>query len=129
MAKTVVFVISITITLILIHGINPLQSQFNAFRFDILFLGFIILYLPLSFDYQLIFLMWGFTFTLLGVISLIFYFINPEITYGIWISRKKAKNFNNRYIKIGRRIQIAILLTGLGIFTALFILIISVLFL
>ena len=46
MAKTVVFVISITITLILIHGINPLQSQFNAFRFDILFLGFIILYLP-----------------------------------------------------------------------------------
>ena len=89
----------------------------------------LILYLPLSFDYQLIFLMWGFTFTLLGVISLIFYFINPEITYGMWISRKKAKNFNNRYIKIGRRIQIAILLTGLGIFTALFILIISVLFL
>jgi len=89
----------------------------------------VILSLPLSFDIQLIFLMWGFIFFLIGVVSLIFYFINPEITYGMWISRKKAKNFNNRYIKIGRRIQIAIMLTGLGIFTALFILIISVLFL
>ena len=92
------------------------------------FFSLLILYLPLSFDYQLIFLMWGFIFTLLGVVSLIFYFFNPEITYGMWISRKKAKNFNNRYIKIGRRIQISILLIGLGIFTALFILIMSVLF-
>ena len=49
MANTIVFVISITITLILIHWINPLQSQFIAFPFDILFLGFIILYLPIFF--------------------------------------------------------------------------------
>ena len=49
MANTIVFVISITITLILIHWINPLQSQFIAFPFDLLFLGFINLYLPLFF--------------------------------------------------------------------------------
>jgi len=48
-------------------------------------------------------------------VSLIFYFINPEIMYGMWISRKKYKeiirtNPNNRNIKIGRRITVGILL-------------------
>ncbi|KKK40541.1 hypothetical protein LCGC14_0492720 [marine sediment metagenome] len=47
LANTIVFVTSITINLILIHWINPLQPQFLAFPFDILFLGFIILYIPL----------------------------------------------------------------------------------
>lgn len=86
------------------------------------------LYLPLTFDVHLYLLVWGFIYFVLGLVSLILYFFNPEIAYGMWISRKKAKNFNTRYIKIGKRIQMAILLIGLGIFIAVFIFIMSVLY-
>jgi len=45
----------------------------------------------------------------IAIISLIFYIINPEIMYGIWLSRKKYKEIkrneqNIRNIKIGRNI-------------------------
>lgn len=86
------------------------------------------LYLPLTFDVHLYLLVWGFIYFVLGLVSLILYFFNPEIAYGMWISRKKAKNFKTRYIKIGKRIQMAILLIGLGIFIAVFIFIMSVLY-
>lgn len=86
------------------------------------------LFLPLPFDVHLIILVWGFIFFVLGLVSLIIYFFNPEIAYGMWISRKKAKNSNTRYIKIGKRIQMAILLIGFGIAIAVFVFIMSVLY-
>ena len=87
----------------------------------------LILYLPISFDYQLLFLMWGFIFSILGIVSLIFYYSKPEISYGMWISRKTARSFNNRDVKIGRIIQMVIMLIGSGIFLIIFILIIIIL--
>ena len=84
----------------------------------------LILYLPISFDYQLLFLMCGFIFSILGIVSLIFYYSKPEISYGMWISRKKARGFNNREVKIGRIIQMVIMLVGSGVFLLIFILII-----
>ncbi len=48
-----------------------------------------------------------------GIVSLIFYFINPEISYGMLMSRKKTKNINTRNVKIGRRILLVIMITGL----------------
>ncbi|MCK4381470.1 MAG: hypothetical protein KAW51_10060 [Candidatus Lokiarchaeota archaeon] len=54
-------------------------------------------------------LMW----MLVGIVSLIFYFINPEISYGMLMSRKKTKNINTRNVKIGRRILMVIMMTGL----------------
>ena len=92
------------------------------------FLSLLSLFLPLLFDMHLILLGWGFIYFLLGLVSLLLYFFNPEIAYGMWISRKKAKNYSTRYIKMGKRIQMAILLIGLGIFIAVFILIMSVLY-
>ena len=92
------------------------------------FLSLICLFLPLPFDIHLYLLVWGFMYFLLGLVSLLLYFFNPEIAYGMWISRKKAKNFSTRYIKIGKRIRMVILLIGLGIFIAVFILIMSALF-
>ena len=92
------------------------------------FLSLLCLFLPFPFDIHLYILVWGFIYFLLGLVSLLLYFFYPEIAYGMWISRKKAKNFSTRYIKIGKRIQMVILLIGLGIFIAVFILIMSALY-
>ena len=92
------------------------------------FLSFLSLFLPLPFDIHLYLLVWGFIYFLLGLVSLLLYFFNPEIAYGMWISRKKAKDFSTRYIKIGKRIRMVILLFGLVIFIAVFILIMRALF-
>ena len=65
----------------------------------------------LSSPFRILLPLMGMTITF---VSLIFYFINPEIMYGMWISRKKDKEIirndpNNRNIKIGRRITVGIL--------------------
>jgi len=62
----------------------------------------------------------------IGIISLIFYFINPEISYGMLMSRKKVKQIGTRYIKIGRRILLIIMLVGLIATTLVLIRIINV---
>ena len=60
-----------------------------------------------------------------GIVSLIFYFINPEISYGMLMSRKKTKNINTRNVKIGRRILLVIMITGLCFTILVFIRIIN----
>ncbi|MEE9378364.1 MAG: hypothetical protein V3V33_10050 [Candidatus Lokiarchaeia archaeon] len=65
------------------------------------------------------------TWMSVGIVSLIFYFINPEISYGMWMSRKKTKRINSRYMVIGRRILMVILIVGLCISTFVFIAIIN----
>ena len=92
------------------------------------FLSVLCLFLPLPFDIYLYVLVWGLIYFLLGLVSLILYFFNPEIAYGMWISRKRAKDYDTRYIKIGKRIRMAILLFGLVIFIAVFILIMRALY-
>lgn len=53
-----------------------------------------------------------------SLVALICYFINPEIMYGMMISRKKykratrRKDIETRYIKLGRRIFLGIWLIG-----------------
>jgi len=63
----------------------------------------------------------------IGIISLLFYFIDPEISYGMLMSRKKVKKIGTKSVKIGRRILLVILIIGLCITTLVFILIIRIL--
>jgi len=66
------------------------------------------------------------TFMTVGIVSLIIYFVNPEISYGMWISRKKSKNLDNRNVLVGRRILLVIMTIGLCVSTFVFIIIINV---
>ena len=62
------------------------------------------------------------------IVSLIFYFVNPEVMYGMMASRKKSKATNNRNVLIGRRILLVIMITGLCISIIAYIIIINTLF-
>jgi len=53
------------------------------------------------------------TFLVFGIVSLIFYFVNPEIMYGMCASRKKSKEIGTRNIKIGRRVLMVIMISGI----------------
>jgi hypothetical protein len=66
----------------------------------------------------------------MGITSLIFYFINPEISYGMFVSKKKAKTFSFskktlKYIKIGQRITMGIFIATLCFLLFFFIIIIN----
>ncbi|MFX1575311.1 MAG: hypothetical protein ACFFB0_21455 [Promethearchaeota archaeon] len=67
------------------------------------------------------------TFMTVGIVSLIIYFVNPEISYGMWISRKKSKYLDNRNVLVGRRIVLVITIIGLCVSTFVFIIIINAL--
>jgi len=68
------------------------------------------------------------TFMVVGIISLILYFVNHEIMYGMLIGRKKSKEINNRNILIGRRVLAVILICGLCANIFIFLIITGVLF-
>ena len=70
-------------------------------------------------------LMFSLTFMTVGVVSLIIYFVNPEISYGMWISKKKSKNIDNRNVLVGRRILLVIMTIGLCVSLFVFIIIIN----
>lgn len=53
----------------------------------------------------------------IGIVSLIVYFVNPEISYGMWISPRKSKNIDNKNVKIGRIIMLVIAIIGICIIT------------
>ncbi len=66
-----------------------------------------------------------FIFISIAIISLVFYIINPEIMYGIWLSRKKYKELkesepNNRNIKIGRNILLGHCVIGMVFITLIY---------
>ena len=63
---------------------------------------FIFPFAPLSLLY------WSFFGLIFSVVSIVTYFINPEIMYGVWKSWKKTKDIDNSNIALGRRIQIFI---------------------
>jgi len=58
----------------------------------------------------------------IGVISLLFYFINPEISYVMLMSRKKVRKINSHHMIIGRRILMVIMIIGLGLSILVFLL-------
>ena len=70
-------------------------------------------------------LMFSLTFMTVGIVSLIIYFVNPEISYGMWISKKKSKNIDNRNVLVGRRILLVIMTIGLCVSLFVFIIIIN----
>ncbi len=50
----------------------------------------------------------------LGFISFIMYFLDNEMAYGMWISRKKAKELKKfKRIQFGRRVRIVILIMAI----------------
>lgn len=57
---------------------------------------------------------WCFIILLQGILSLIFYFANQEIMYGMWKKKKKMKTeeLSNRRMIMGRRIQLVIVIIG-----------------
>ena len=68
------------------------------------------------------------TFMTVAIVSLIFYFVNHEIMYGMLASRRKSKTTNNRNVLIGRRILLVIMITGLFIGITAYVIIINNLF-
>ncbi len=67
------------------------------------------------------------TFMVVGIVSLIFYFANHEIMYGMLIGRKKSKEINNQNVLMGRRVLAVILICGLCVNVFIFLIIIGVL--
>ena len=55
---------------------------------------------------------WLFTILVQGLISLIFYFANYEIMYGMWRKKKKGEKIENRNFRLGKRIQLLIIIPG-----------------
>lgn len=63
------------------------------------------IYLPTVFAASIITL--ALVIMILGIISLLFYFRNPEIMCGIWIGiggTRRVKKYNNKNIRMGRKI-------------------------
>ncbi|MHA1932890.1 MAG: hypothetical protein ACW96X_10140 [Promethearchaeota archaeon] len=50
---------------------------------------------------------------IIGVVSLILYFVNPEISYGMWISLKKRKSIDNKNVTVGSIIIMVIVIIGI----------------
>lgn len=70
-----------------------------------------VIYLPIVYGALIITI--ALVFMILGVISLVFYFINPEIMYGIWISiggTRRIKKYNNQNVRIGRKILLVFMI-------------------
>ena len=57
-------------------------------------------------------IMWPFIIFLQGTVSLILYFVNHEIMYGMWKKKEKNEDNPNRNIIWGRRIQKIIVIPG-----------------
>ncbi len=57
-------------------------------------------------------LVWFFTILVQGIVSLIFYFANYEIMYGMWKKKKRKEKFENRNFRIGKRIMSLIIIPG-----------------
>ena len=57
-------------------------------------------------------IVWLYTILVQGIVSLIFYFANYEIMYGMWKKKKRKEKFENRNFRIGKRIQKIIILPG-----------------
>ena len=57
-------------------------------------------------------LVWLYTILVQGIVSLIFYFANYEIMYGMWKKKKRKEKFENRNFRIGKRIMSLIVIPG-----------------
>jgi len=57
-------------------------------------------------------IVWFFTILTQGIVSLIFYFANYEIMYGMWKKKKRKEKFENRNFRIGKRIMMLIVIPG-----------------
>lgn len=71
-------------------------------------------------------IMWPLIILAQGIVSLIFYFVNPEIMLGMWKKKKKNEEYNRNFI-MGRRIQMLIVIPGVLIMFISFFIIINTL--
>ncbi len=85
------------------------------------FLFLIGLFFPIQTTITVYIFVFSITMMLVGIVSLILYFINPEISYGMWLNRNKIENFSTRNVLYGRRVRDVILITGLCITMVIFI--------
>ena len=72
-------------------------------------------------------IMWPIILMVQGIVSLILYFINHEIMYGMWKKKEKNKEKATRNIKMGRRIQLIIVLPGVFVMVISMFMVISTL--
>ena len=68
------------------------------------------------------------TIWVVSLVAFIMYFIDYQVTYGMWISRKKAKDINNRSVRLGRILFTVILLGGIALAILLYFVEISIRF-
>jgi len=93
--------------------------------FNIVVMPFLIVLLPILlsslparipsdiiFTIEVPFIVWLFTMLAQGIVSLILYFANYEIMYGMWKKKKRKEKFENRNFRIGKRIQLLIVIPG-----------------
>ena len=92
------------------------------------FLSLLGLYYPFAYGAGIFLLFTSLTFMVVGIVSLIFYFVNHEIMYGMLIGRKKSKEINNQNVLMGRRVLAVILICGICANIFIFLIIIGVLF-
>jgi len=79
-----------------------------AFSFAILGLVY-----PFPNNIGIVFLTFSLILMVIGVVSLILYFVNPEISYGMWISRKKSKSFDSKKVTVGNIIITVIVIISI----------------
>ena len=77
------------------------------------FLSLFGLYNPSAYGTGIFMFITSLTFFVFGIVSFIFYFVNHEIMYGMCASRKKCKEIDNRNVRIGRRVLLVIIISGL----------------
>lgn len=79
-----------------------------AFSFTILGLSY-----PFPNNIGIVILTFSLVLMIIGLVSLILYFVNPEISYGMWISRRKSKRINNKNVTVGSIIILVIVIIGI----------------
>lgn len=57
-------------------------------------------------------IVWLFIILAQGIVSLIFYFANFEIMYGMWRKKKRKEKIENRNFRIGKRVMLLIVIPG-----------------
>lgn len=96
--------------------------------FYIVFMPFLIVLIPLLlsslparipsdviFTIEVPLIIWLFIIMTQGIVSLVFYFVNYEIMYGMWRKKKRKEKIENRNLRIGKRIQLLIVIPGVVI--------------
>ncbi|MFW9825650.1 MAG: hypothetical protein ACFFE4_22095 [Candidatus Thorarchaeota archaeon] len=68
--------------------------------------------IPLPFSSRILMINLFIVYLIIGIVSFIIYFINPEIAYVLWIGKRRRVQINNKNVKTGRLINLIIMFAG-----------------